>query len=336
LSPSEGIAPQRLQALAEWLRGACGIRSFNLSLAASDASVRRYLRVRHEGGSHIVMDAPPERERPHAFARMAQALGSLGLNVPQVLHADFAQGFLLLTDLGSRTYLDALDDSTVERLYGDALSALAVLQTCGSSQEPDWPPPYDEALLRHELELFREWLLQRHLGLHLDPAQHRVLDDAFAALIGSALEQPRVWVHRDYHSRNLMVAERNNPGILDFQDAVVGPVTYDLVSLLRDCYIAWPQERVRDWVQGYHELALQSGILHEDDEERFVRWFDWMGVQRHLKAAGIFCRLKLRDGKPGYMADVPRTLGYVVEVSRRYPELHALHALLLQTRVLTG
>jgi len=174
-----------------------------------------------------------------------------------------------------------------------------------------------------EMELFREWLLGTHLGLSLDAAQSALLDAAFAGLADSALAQPRVCVHRDYHSRNLMVTQRNNPGILDFQDAVMGPVTYDLVSLLRDCYIQWPRARVEDWALGYHELALQCGILHAEHEspEQFLRWFDLMGVQRHLKAAGIFARLNHRDGKPGYLLDIPRTLGYVTEVASGYPEL---------------
>jgi hypothetical protein len=187
-------------------------------------------------------------------------------------------------------------------------------------------PAYDRRLLMAEMGLFRDWLLGTHLGLTVDATQTAMLDAACERLVNNALEQPQVCVHRDYHSRNLMVTGRNNPGILDFQDAVIGPVTYDLVSLLRDCYIAWPRARVEGWALGYRELALQSGILREEHEDPavFLRWFDLMGVQRHLKAAGIFARLHHRDGKPGYLADIPRTLGYVVEVAARYPEISGL------------
>jgi aminoglycoside/choline kinase family phosphotransferase len=274
------------------------------------------------------MDAPPEREDCETFARVARAFYRLGLHVPEVLEADFEQGFLLLSDLGTCTYLMALNDGTVERLYGDALGALLVLQACGPT-EPGLLPAYDRTLLMNEMELFRHWLLQRYLGIAPDPAIDEMLGGTFTWLADSALEQPHVAVHRDYHSRNLMVTEHNNPGILDFQDAVVGPVTYDLVSLLRDCYIDWPRERVIDWAKGYHDLALQSGVLREEDEERFLRWFDLMGVQRHLKAAGIFARLWLRDGKAGYLPDIPRTLGYVAQVSGHYRELAGLRRLLV-------
>jgi aminoglycoside/choline kinase family phosphotransferase len=186
------------------------------------------------------------------------------------------------------------------------------------------------------MDIFHEWYLGRHLGLKLAAGQQAALDETFTLLARAALSQPRVWVHRDYHSRNLMVTARNNPGILDFQDAVLGPVTYDLVSLLRDCYIAWPRERVEDWVKGYHELALQSGIPVGDDDNWFLRWFDLMGVQRHLKATGIFARLNHRDGKPGYLSDIPRTLGYVQQVSARYPELQPLNALLREFKLTEG
>jgi aminoglycoside/choline kinase family phosphotransferase len=243
--------------------------------------------------------------------------------VPAVIDANLELGFLLLSDLGSRPYLDELNSESVERLYGDALGALATIQSCIPDQGV--LPPYERALLLNEMELFREWLVGRHLGVAPDSAQTACMDAAFAQLAASALEQPQVCVHRDFHSRNLMFTERNNPGILDFQDAVIGPVTYDLVSLLRDCYITWPRSQVEDWACGYQELALQSGILREEHEDpvQFLRWFDLMGMQRHLKAAGIFARLHHRDGKPGYLGDIPRTLGYVVEVAARYDELAA-------------
>lgn len=317
----------RAEQLRRWVGAQLGVGQVKLVPASGDASFRRYLRVREDGRSYIVMDAPPDKEDCRPFVDVARTLLGLGLNVPEVLAADVERGFLLLSDLGERPYLRELNESTVERLYGDALGALAVLQALGPAENL---PPYDRGLLVDEMELFREWFLGRHLGLTLDGRRHRVLDRAFECLVRSALEQPRVYVHRDYHSRNLMVTERNNPGILDFQDAVAGPVTYDLVSLLRDCYIAWPRERVEEWALGYHDLAYQSGILREEDEERFLRWFDLMGVQRHLKAIGIFARLWHRDGKPGYLDDVPRTLAYVVAVSARYPELGDLHHFLAE------
>ena len=313
----------RLDLVRDWL-DAQGLGGCELEPASSDASFRRYFRVTHSGGSLIVMDAPPEREDVRPWLRMARRLREIGVNAPEVQVADEERGLVLMSDLGGRSYLAELNEDTVERLYGDALAALNVIQVCGpgAGELPD----YDRALLMEEMALFRDWLVERRLGFELEPGERARLDEAFEALADAALEQPRVCVHRDYHSRNLMVTERHSPGVLDFQDAVFGPVTYDLVSLLRDCYIAWPRERVEDWALGFHELAVQSGTLREGevDEQQFLRWFDWMGVQRHLKAAGIFARLDLRDGKPGYLKDIPRTLGYVIEVAGRYPELEWL------------
>jgi len=315
------VVPQRLEQLNHWLNRGLGLPRYDIVPASSDASFRRYFRVCFDGESRIVMDAPPDKEDSRPFVRIARALHGIGLNVPQILAEDLAQGFLLLSDLGSEQYLAALNAASVGRLYGDAMAALIILQACGPQQSE--LPPYNEALLLREMELFREWYLGRHLQLTLSDSEQRSLDDAFRLLAQSALAQPQVAVHRDYHSRNLMVAP-HNPGILDFQDAVHGPVTYDLVSLLRDCYIAWPRAQVEAWALGYQELAIDSGILRGRDEERFLRWFDWMGVQRHLKATGIFARLNHRDGKPGYLKDIPRTLGYVREVAASYPELAGL------------
>lgn len=317
----------RLEGLKRWVGAVLDVTDYEVRPASADASFRRYFRVHAGGVTHIVMDAPPDKQDLHPFLAVAARLRALGLNVPEVLDQDLGAGYLLLTDLGERTYLQALNPATVERLYGDALGALVVLQAGTFTGEP-FLPDYDEALLRRELEIFREWYLGRHLGVTLTPAQQRALEAAFSALVAAALAQPRVWVHRDFHSRNLMVTDRNNPGILDFQDAVLGPVTYDLVSLLRDCYIAWPREQVVDWAKGYFELARQSGLPVGEDDTQFLRWFDFMGVQRHLKAAGIFARLHHRDGKPGFLADIPRTLGYVLAVSDRHPELAGLVQLL--------
>ncbi len=270
------------------------------------------------------MDAPPEKEPLEPFTTIAEQLFNIGLNVPEILARNVEAGFLLLGDLGSTSYLDRLNNETVDRLYGDALGALAVLQSCG----PEALPPYDKPLLLSEMALFRDWFIGKHLALELGETESQQLSTLFEALADSALEQPQVPVHRDYHSRNLMV-DSHNPGIIDFQDAVVGPVTYDLVSLLRDCYIAWPEVQVAEWVEGYHDIALDHGILRQPNTRQFKRWFDWMGVQRHLKAIGIFSRLYHRDGKPGYLKDIPRTLNYLIEVSDHYPELAAFHTLLI-------
>jgi len=315
--------PERLEQLKNWLDHELNFSEYTLTPASSDASFRRYFRVLHGGVSYIVMDAPPEKEDSRPFVSIARMLFDIGLNVPEIIDENPEQGFLLLSDLGSTPYLEALGEDTVERLYGDALGALATLQACVPGDAD--LPAYDRALLLKEMELSREWLLGRHLGLSPDAAQTGLLDAAFQLLADNALAQPQVCVHRDYHSRNLMLTGVHNPGILDFQDAVIGPVTYDLVSLLRDCYIDWPRDRVEDWALGYQDLALQSGILRaaHDDPQQFLRWFDLMGMQRHLKAAGIFARLRYRDGKSGYLQDIPRTLGYVVEVAACYEELAA-------------
>ncbi|MDA8364386.1 MAG: phosphotransferase [Gammaproteobacteria bacterium] len=317
----------RLEVLKDWVVSVLGPVDCDFRAASEDASFRRYFRVTVGAGSYIAMDAPPDKEDLGPYIAVAARFRALGLHVPEVFHQDLGRGFLLLSDLGDRMYLRYLNEQNVERLYGDALGALVVLQAGEFTGDP-FLADYDYALLIREMELFREWYLIRHLGVTLSPKEHAVLDRAFELLARCALDQPRVWVHRDYHSRNLMVTERNNPGILDFQDAVRGPATYDLVSLLRDCYVAWPRARVEDWALGYQVLALQSGLPVCEDESLFLRWFDWMGAQRHLKAAGIFARLNHRDGKNGYLSDIPRTLGYVLDVSARYPELDALHQLL--------
>lgn len=313
--------------LSRWLTDHCGVHDGTLEPASGDASFRRYFRLRDRGESYIAVDAPCDREDSRPFVRVANWLVAWGLNAPQVLEADLEQGFLLLNDLGIRHYLDVLEASSAERLYRDALNALAVMQARGAAVAKEIPP-YDETLLRTEMGLFDEWYLGRHLAVTLTACQRDTLANAHQLLVESALAQPRVFVHRDYHSRNLLITEQNNPGILDFQDAVWGPLTYDLVSLLRDCYIAWPADQVQRWALGYRELALRSGVVSACDEEEFLRWFDWMGIQRHLKASGIFARLNYRDGKPGYLKDIPRTLGYIEAVSAAYPELQDFHQLL--------
>lgn len=318
---------ERREILQEWAREQLGWPDADIVPASADASFRRYFRIRDNSSSYILMDAPPEREDCAPFVHVTRLLLELGLHVPEILAEDSVRGFLLLSDLGDRLYLDELDDSNVDRLYGDALGALAALQ----SRTPDDSglPPYDRRLLMFEMSLFPDWLLGTHLDMTLDAAEQARLQAVFGLLADNALQQPAVCVHRDFHSRNLMISDYHNPGVLDYQDAVIGPMTYDLVSLLRDCYIRWPRQQVECWALGYYGLAMQTGILRPDqaDERRFLRWFDWMGVQRHLKAAGIFARLNHRDGKPGYLADIPRTLGYVREVCADYAELEPLGSL---------
>lgn len=313
------MAQTREAALQAWVEEVLGTPVAGLAPVSGDASFRRYFRAVEAGRSHIAVDAPPEHEDSRPFLGVAERLRSAGLHVPEVRAADLEQGFLLLSDLGDTLYLSELDAHSADRLYGAALEALLRMQAAPA----EGLPPYDAALLGREMGLFREWYLGRHLGWRPDAGEERALEDCFGRLAEEALAQPRVFVHRDYHSRNLMVADPN-PGIIDFQDAVHGPITYDLVSLLRDCYIAWPEERVAAWVADYQARAEGAGLLEPVPPATFRRWFDWMGVQRHLKAAGIFARLNHRDGKPGYLRDIPRTLGYIRQVCARYPELEPL------------
>lgn len=313
--------PERERLLTEWLVETLGLSVNEIKPASSDASFRRYFRVMlADQGYFIAMDAPPLKEDCRSFISIAKKLSALGVHVPEIYASDSVRGFLLLEDLGSKLYLDALTRHTADKLYGDALGALIAIQIC----EPKGLAPYDMKLLKDEMQLLPDWLIDKQLGYSLTSEEERILYGAFDLLIENALEQPTVFVHRDYHSRNLLVTNTHNPGIIDFQDAVAGPITYDLVSLLKDCYIRWPRERITQWVKAYYELALQSGVLHDVDETRFLRWFDLMGVQRHLKAAGIFARLNQRDGKPDYLKDIPRTLGYIVEAAALYPEIEAL------------
>jgi len=320
---------ERRALVGDWARHVLG-GECRLEPVSGDASSRRYWRVRPDARSYILMDAPPVAADIERFVRIAGRLRALGLNAPRVYAQEPEQGLLLLADLGPRLYLDVLDRENVDRLYGDALAVLAVIQARAATEGL---PRYDGPFLHRELALFRDWLLVRQLGWELSDAENAVLASAFEFLVEHALEQPQVCVHRDFHSRNLMVTAPPSPGILDFQDAVVGPVTYDPVSLLRDCYIAWPREQVENWARGYATLAMNSGILRPEDADRFMTWFDLMGVQRHLKASGIFARLNLRDYKPGYLADIPRTLGYVLAVAPAYPRLTTL-ADLIRERVL--
>lgn len=323
---SQPPADVRLDRLTQWLQTLFATRDFTIEPASADASFRRYFRVTRGADTLIAMDAPPDKEDMRPYIRVSAMLVDIGVNAPKVLEKNLEEGFLLNSDLGSRTYLAELQGGAdAQRLYGDAIEALVRIQSGGRRFASELPP-YDEALLRREIALFPEWFCGRHLGLQVDGSSS--LNATFDTLVAEALAQPRVLVHRDYHSRNLMVTDGarygRNPGILDFQDAVHGPITYDLVSLLRDCYIAWPLEQVRAWALDFRRMAGAEGLDVGAHEEQFLRWFDLMGVQRHLKAIGIFARLWHRDSKPGYLMDIPRTLEYVRAVSASYPELGAL------------
>jgi aminoglycoside/choline kinase family phosphotransferase len=314
----------RLDLLRHWLEQDLGWRRYDLAPASADASFRRYFRVSRGDETVIVMDAPPQKEDVEPYLRVAGMLDAIGVNAPRILARNAAEGFLLLTDLGSTTYLAELTQpARAAVLYSDAIDALVRIQANGVEFGTQLPP-YDEKLLRFEMSLFTDWLLGRHLGLSLGPDAARALAQVLDRLVANACEQPRVFVHRDYHSRNLMVCAEHNPGILDFQDAVHGPLSYDLVSLLRDCYVAWPRDRVVGWALDFRRRADSAGLPVGADEQQFLRWFDLMGVQRHLKASGIFARLWHRDGKSGYLADVPRTLEYVEQACARHADLAPL------------
>lgn len=310
--------PERLKQIHHWIRHSLGIPEYTLTPASVDASFRRYFRLTYAGESRIVMDAPPDRERCDVYIDIAARLHSAGVHTPAVLDKDLDQGFLLLSDLGTEHYLEALTENSAGQLYDDALRALKAIQSHADMQGL---PAYDERLLAREMMLFPDWLLSRHLQITLPNDQQHGLNHVFDFLIANALEQPRVFVHRDYHSRNLMVCPGHNPGIVDFQDAVAGPVTYDLVSLLKDCYIKWPRQKINDWALGFFRTTK---LPSEVDEATFLRWFDLMGVQRQLKASGIFARLYHRDHKPGYLKDIPRTLSYIIDLECEYPELQFL------------
>jgi aminoglycoside/choline kinase family phosphotransferase len=314
----------RLALIANWLRDSLHLKVRALEPASSDASFRRYFRAVLEDATYIVMDAPPPQEDVRPYLKVTGLLEPLGVHVPHVHAHDATQGLLLLEDLGTTQYLarlEAADDP--DALYADALAALAKIQVRGA-QASLALAPYGRAELLRELSLMPEWFLGRHLGLAPAAADARLIDTTFEFLIAEALAQPAVFVHRDYHSRNLMLTRSGNPGVIDFQDALRGPIGYDLVSLLKDCYISWPRTRVVRWVRAYRERLMAAGASDVGaDEAQFLRWFDLIGVQRHAKVLGIFCRLWYRDGKSGYLGDLPRTLAYVREACTLYPELAA-------------
>jgi N-acetylmuramate 1-kinase len=298
--------------------------TFTVTVASADASFRSYWRVTAADRTWIVMDAPPDKENIAPWLEIGQRLRNIGLHTPQVLAVDERQGFILMEDLGNRTYLPELNAHTVDAMYGDAFAAMFAMQTKVSSEGL---PTFDEAFLMMELEIMPKWLLETHLGYDLSCGEWDIIEPAFRLLINNARVQPQVFMHRDFHSRNLMIVDRNNPGIIDFQGAVLGPITYDLASLLRDCYIAWPIEQVDAWVEQYRQRLVAAGAVSVDGAH-FRRWFDWSGLQRHIKVLGLFCRLNYRDGKATYLNDLPLTLNYVLSIARLYPDLTAFADLL--------
>ena len=318
-------ADKRRAALERWLAAQLRGAHFALTPASEDASFRRYFRASlDDGRSFVAMDAPPEKEDCRPFVHVAGLLHEAGVHAPRVHAQDLTQGFLLLTDLGNRTYLQELNASNATALFSDAIDALIRWQL---ATRPGELPPYDEALLRREMQLFPDWYVARHLGLALSKSQSEMLEQIFRLLVESALAQPKVYVHRDYMPRNLMLSEPN-PGVLDFQDAVHGPITYDVVSLVRDAFLSWDEAQVLDWSLRYWERARQAKLPVDADFGEFWRAFEWMGLQRHLKVLGIFARINYRDGKPKYLADTPRFIRYAREVAKRYSALAPLTRLL--------
>ncbi|MBB6342563.1 aminoglycoside/choline kinase family phosphotransferase [Pseudomonas fluvialis] len=328
----------RYQMLVDWLaqelpalfagQGWGEVPQASLSPASSDASFRRYFRWQAGERTFIVMDAPPPQEDCRPFVRMAELLAEMGVHVPQVLLADLPRGFLLLSDLGRQTYLDVISADNADALFEDALQALVAFQRL---LRPAEFAEYDRALLKRELQLFPDWYVARELRAEFTAAQQQAWERICELLIDSALAQLQVLVHRDYMPRNLMLSTPN-PGVLDFQDAVWGPVTYDVTSLFKDAFLSWPQSRVETWLQRYYQLAGEAGIALPSSFAEFQRASDLMGVQRHLKVIGIFARICHRDGKPKYLGDVPRFFAYIDEVLSRRPELAELGQLLAQLR----
>ncbi len=309
------IHDTRSARITDWLQSMnFNIQSFEP--ASSDASFRRYFRIIHDGGQHIVMDAPPDKENTEPFVRIASILKNSDIHVPEILQLNQSEGFMLLEDFGSHCLLDKLNNDNVDRFYQQAGDCLFDMQSKTAIEGLNLPE-YNATLLQRELDIFYQWFIEARLHVNMPTSVSQPLNQL---LIDSALQQPKVCVHRDFHSRNLMVLSDGSLGVIDFQDAVIGPLTYDLASLLRDCYIQWPHSKVEHWMSNYYQRLLAADLV-TTSLPTFQRWFDLMGLQRHLKAIGIFSRLHLRDQKPGYLADIPRTLNYVETVSQRYSEL---------------
>jgi len=313
--------PDRYNSLQNWLTEILGTSAFNLKPASEDASFRTYHRLFLKNKTFIVMDAPPEQENCKVFIKITKKLRACDVNVPIIHNVNIEQGFLLLSDLGNDLYLNKLNKSSIYELYSDALSTLVAIQVLVNVGGVD---EYDKSLLISEMNLFREWLIEKHLNIKLSDGQVKILTTLFDLLVNNALQQPKVFVHRDFHSRNLMVTKENNPGVIDYQDAVYGPISYDLVSILKDCYIKWPKEEIDKWVDFYLNKLYEEKAQYRINRDEFVRWFDLMGVQRHLKASGIFARLFHRDGKHNFLEDIPRTLSYILDLKETYEELQPI------------
>ena len=318
---------QRQKQLTDWLSSLYPDTKFTIAPASADASFRRYFRATFaDGTTRVVMDAPPQHEDCKPFLHVGKLFEDAGTHVPHVYAQDLSQGFLLLSDLGNTTYLQALKTETAAQLYGAATDALINIQL---ASKPGELPPYDEALLRRELNLFPEWYIAKHLGVTLSDKQQAKLEEVFKRILANNLAQPCVYVHRDYHSRNLMLTDPN-PGILDFQDAVYGPITYDLASLFKDAYIRWEEEEIMDWLIRYWEKARAAGLPVREDFGEFYRDYEMMGAQRHIKVLGIFARLYHRDGKDGYLKDMPLVMEYLHKACERYIDLKPLLNILLE------
>lgn len=312
----------RLTQLQNWLDSLTQNNYTDLQTASADASFRQYFRVlsKKDDKTYIVMDAPPEKEDCKPFIHVTELIRSAGVNAPKIIAKDLKLGFILLADLGNKPYLNHLTDDNADKMYSDAIAALIKMQTIDAAL-----PTYNEQRLQTEMELFERWYLNHHLKIQLSVIQKEKLNKIFKLLIGSAIEQPQVFVHRDYHSRNLMITDIDNPGVIDYQDAVVGPITYDLVSLFKDCYIEWSRQRVEQWLEQYMSRITPTLFIEKDT---MLRWFDLMGVQRHLKVLGIFARLNYRDDKPQYLNDLPLTLKYIIDCCNQYEELLPLKELM--------
>jgi aminoglycoside/choline kinase family phosphotransferase len=320
------IVDLRTIAMLDWLENDLLLTIEQWGLASSDASFRRYFRIKTPDGQFIVMDAPPEKEKLEPFIHVANLMADAQLHVPTIFQQNIDEGFLLLEDLGSKSFLNQLTDHNADALYHSALDSLFKLQSNINIANLTLPC-YDEALLERELGIFAEWFLEQYLDIEI-PID--LWQNVRTTLINSALEQPITCVHRDYHSRNLMVLDNNELGVIDFQDAVLGAITYDLVSLLRDCYVDWSASQVEQWLSGYYQRLLTAGLI-ACELSQFKRWFDLMGMQRHLKAIGIFSRLNLRDNKANYLNDIPRTLNYVLAQADAYPEFAEFSVFLHQS-----
>lgn len=312
---------QRLAELTQWVREDLQWKDAQLAVASADASFRRYFRITHDGQTFIAMDAPPEKEAIQPFIDITNLLLKTDAHVPDLVAQNTKQGFLILEDLGNTPYLDKLDTHSAEALYHDAFDALIQMQTTDISTLP----AYDEQRLHDEMQLMPVWFLNTHLGIELSDNEQSIIASSFTFILEAIGQQDSEhFVHRDYHSRNLMITSYRNPGVIDYQDAVSGPIAYDLVSLLRDCYIHWPHSQVDTWALQFRDKALAAKAIPIIDDKTFLKNMDIMGLQRHLKVLGIFCRLAHRDGKTGYLNDLPLTLSYVLDVARRYPEMQSL------------